>query len=62
MNNFISDPLKHKYWDPTMGDYISDRVVQEDRLYFKRQKRKKALLVFLAVTHVILLTLIVMFY
>lgn len=62
MKDFITNPIKVKDWDPTKGDFISKRVLEEDQLYLKRLKRRKLVIAFLAIAHISFLFLILMMY
>jgi predicted nucleic acid-binding Zn ribbon protein len=58
MDNFINNPIKNSYWDPSKGDFVDQRVCAEDKLYQKRQKNKKTFIAVLALTHILLLFII----
>ena len=62
MKNYIQQPMSHEQWDPTKGDFYSRNIHEEDKSYEKKQKKKKALITFLAVAHIMLLFAIFMFY
>ena len=55
MKNFNSNPIKHEHWDPSKGDFINDRIVQDDKLFEKRQQKKKKNVLFLVLTHILFL-------
>jgi hypothetical protein len=61
MSNYIKNPMSHQEWNPTMGDFFSQRVFEEDRLYEKKQKRQKILISSLISLHIILLTAVVVY-
>ena len=61
MSNYIENPITHQEWNPQMGDFFSPRVYNEDRLYEKKQLRKKIMISSLISIHMIMLT-IVFFY
>jgi len=61
MSNYIENPITHQEWNPQMGDFFSPRVYNEDRLYEKKQLRKKIMIRSLNSIHMIMLT-IVFFY
>lgn len=62
MKNFIDNPIKSQHWDPTKGDYINENVLNEDKLYLKKQQKKKTLITVLAITHILLFLIILMVY
>ena len=62
MKDFIKNPIKVKDWDPSQGDFISERVIEEDQLYLSRLKKRKLFITFLAIAHIGFLFLILMMY
>ncbi len=62
MENFITNPIKNEHWDPSKGDFINDRIVQEDKLHEKRQKKRKNIILFLVFTHILFLFIILLLY
>ncbi len=62
MKNYIKNPIKVKDWDPTKGDFVSERVLEEDQLYSSRVKKKKLVIALLAIAHIGFLFLILMMY
>ncbi|MCB0730080.1 MAG: hypothetical protein KDC88_03505 [Ignavibacteriae bacterium] len=58
MSNFIQNPISHQEWNPEMGDFFSQRVYDEDRLYEKKQLRKKILISSLVTLHMVMLSLV----
>lgn len=62
MKDFIKNPIKAKDWDPTHGDFISERVLEEDQLYLSRLRKRKFFIAFLAIAHIVFLFLILMMY
>ncbi len=61
MSNYIENPLTHPEWDPSMGDFFSKRVFEEDKLYEKKQQKRKIFISSMVMVHVLLL-FTVMFY
>ena len=62
MKNYIQQPITHEKWDPTKGDFFSRNIHEEDKSYKKKQSKKKALIAFLIFTHILLLSVIFLFY
>jgi len=62
MKSFIKNPLTHKHWDPSKGDHVNERIINEDKLYTKRKQRKKVLVALLTFTHLLFLILVFLFY
>lgn len=62
MSNFIQNPISHSDWDPKMGDFFSQRVYEEDRLYEKKQIRKKIFISSLISLHMIMLAVVFLFF
>ncbi|MCB0730880.1 MAG: hypothetical protein KDC88_07595 [Ignavibacteriae bacterium] len=62
MSDYIQNPIVNKDWDPTKGDYYSQKVMEEDKLYIRRKRRSKILVSFLAIAHILLLILIFLYY
>lgn len=62
MNNYIENPISNKDWDPSMGDYVSKEIIKEEKIYHKKTKRKKSLIILLATIHLLLLFVIFLSY
>lgn len=62
MKNFITNPIKNQHWDPSKGDHVSDRILEEDKQYKNKQEKKKKFIFILAITHILLLFLIFLLY
>jgi hypothetical protein len=58
MSNYIQNPLSHSDWNPKMGDFFSKRVYEEDRLYEKKQLRKKIYISSLISLHMLMLAIV----
>lgn len=62
MSNFIENPITHHEWNPQMGDFFSHRVCEEDRLYEKKQFKKKLLVSSLVSIHILMLATIFFYF
>jgi hypothetical protein len=62
LKNYIDKPLTNNNWDPSSGDYVNLKILEEDLNYKKKQKRKTAFVTFLVFTHIILLLIIFLLY
>lgn len=62
MSTFIENPISNPNWNPQEGDYFSHRVYEEDLLYAKRQFSKKVLIGGLLSIHMVLFTLVVVYF
>jgi predicted nucleic acid-binding Zn ribbon protein len=62
MKNYIENPISNKNWDPSKGDYVSEKIIQEEKLYHKKTKRKKTFTILLAAIHLLLLFIIFLSY
>ncbi len=58
MKNFIENPFKNEFWDPSKGDYINHNLLEEDEKHFNRKKKQKVFISFLAILHIVLLIFI----
>ncbi|GEM_PF-4298992 len=55
MENYIDQPLTHPSWNPSKGDYYSEKALEEERLYKRRMFKKKLAGGILAFLHFALL-------
>lgn len=62
MTGYIQNPLTHPQWDPSKGDYFSETVFEEDRMYEKSQIRKKFMISSLLSLHFLLLIAVVVYF
>lgn len=62
MPSYINNPIKNNKWDPSKGDYYSKNIHNEDLLIKKKVTKKKALILFLTLSHILLLLLILTLY
>lgn len=62
MSNFIQNPISHQDWNPEMGDFFSERVYEEDKLYEKKQLKKKLLVRGLLFIHMIMLVSVFVYF
>jgi hypothetical protein len=46
MKNFIENPIKNEFWDPSKGDYVNHNLMEEDKKYYTRKKKKKVFISF----------------
>jgi hypothetical protein len=59
MSNLINNPVSHHNWDPSKGDFINNSIINENILFVKKQKRRRAIISFLALTHILLILLVI---
>ncbi|PID61591.1 MAG: hypothetical protein CR986_02750 [Ignavibacteriae bacterium] len=62
MSDYIKKPLENSNWHPSDGDYVSKSILKEEITFRKKQKRKKFIISVLAITHILLLLLITLYY
>ena len=62
MSNFIDNPISHQDWNPQMGDFFSQRVFEEDKLYEKKQLYKKIMVSGLVSLHMVMLAVIFIYF
>lgn len=62
MSDFIKNPIKENGWHPSHGDYVSKSIMEEEHIHNKKERRKKTIISFLAITHIILLVSIILAY
>ncbi len=41
MASYIDQPLTHPEWNPSKGDFYSEKALEEERLYKRRMLKKK---------------------
>ncbi|MCB0744541.1 MAG: hypothetical protein H6613_10480 [Ignavibacteriales bacterium] len=62
MSKYIQNPISHPEWNPSMGDFFSKRVYEEDKLYEKKQFRKKVFISGLVSVHMLMLIGVIYFF
>jgi hypothetical protein len=62
MSKYIQNPISHPEWNPSMGDFFSKRVFEEDKLHEKKQSRKKLFISSLLFIHVLMLSLLIFYF
>lgn len=62
MSGYIQNPLSHSDWNPEMGDFFSQRVYEEDKLYEKKQFIKKVFISSLVSIHFVLLAMVLFYF
>ncbi|MBK8945318.1 MAG: hypothetical protein IPM32_08625 [Ignavibacteriae bacterium] len=62
MSQYIQNPMSHPEWNPSMGDFFSKRVFEEDKLHEKKQNRKKIFISSLLVLHILMLSIVVVYF
>ena len=62
MTDYINKPIKADDWDPSKGDYVNKNLIAEDNIYLKKQQKKRRIIIFLALSHILLISLIFILY
>jgi len=62
MSKFIQNPMSHPEWNPSMGDFFSKRVFEEDKLYERKLLRKKLFVSGLIFAHVAMLAMVIVYF
>jgi len=62
VSKYIQNPISHPEWNPTMGDFFSKRVFEEDKLYEKKLLKKKMFISTLIFAHFFMLTLVIVYF
>lgn len=57
MEKYINNPLKIDNWDPSKGDYYNMQIIRKDKIKKQKQKKKKIYVALLALIHILLLTI-----
>ncbi len=62
VSQYIKNPISHPEWDPSMGDFFSKRVFEEDKIHLKNLHKKRIFISSLVVAHFLLLTIVVVYF
>lgn len=62
MANFIQNPISNQNWNPTMGDYYSERIHEEDKLYERKIAKRKMMIGGLISVHVLMLAIVLILF
>ena len=62
MSKYIQNPISHPQWNPSMGDFFSKRVFEEDKIYERKVLRKKLFVSGLIFAHLAMLATIIVFF
>ena len=62
MSNYIQNPISHQEWNPSMGDFYSKRVHEEDLNYERKKLKKKMMISSLISIHVIMLAMVFVYF
>ncbi len=59
--NYIQNPLSHPEWDPSKGDFFSDKIHEEVQNHKKNIYKKKIFIRSLIIVHILLLIVVFFF-
>ncbi len=62
MENYIEQPLSNPQWNPSKGDYYSEKAIEEDRKYKRKLMMKNSLIGGLILLHLALLVYAVIYF
>ncbi len=62
MSKYIQNPMSHPEWNPSMGDFFSKEVFEEDKLYERILLRKKIFISGLIFAHLATLAMVILYF
>lgn len=61
MSQYIKNPISHPEWNPSMGDYFSKQVFEEDKIHSKNLTKKRILVSSLVILNLLLVIIAIYF-